>query len=154
MRRLSRDERGTVLLLICLYAMVAAAMVVVAVDVSAVFLARRSLASTADGAALAAAQSVDRASFYAAGGADTELPLSSAAAARAVDDYLRETGATSDYPDLRASAGVSSDGRTVTVRLTRTVALPMLGWSARLSERFPDGSVAVTADANARAPVR
>jgi Flp pilus assembly protein TadG len=92
-------------------------LVVVVVDASAVFLARRSLASATDGASLAAAQSVSSQSVYAKG-AGVQLPLDEVQAAVAryeVDGHPAE---------LNASVTHESTGDTVVVTGKRSVRLP------------------------------
>lgn len=127
-----RDDRGTVLLLTVFLGLVLVLLTVVVTDASAAFLARRSLASQADGAALAAAQEVDLAAFYA--GSGDVLPL--AGARDVVDAYV-----AAHFPDT-AVAAVDTDGTTVTVTLRRPLRLPLAlpGWG--------DGTV--TASATAR----
>ena len=73
-------EEGSILLLILGCVTIALLLVVVVVDASAVFLARRSLASDADGASIAAAQAVSRNTVYARG-AGARLPLDAVQAA-------------------------------------------------------------------------
>ncbi len=135
MRR--RGDDGSVLLLTIFLGVVAILATAVVVDASAAFLARRSLASQADGAALHAAQHVDLDAFYAGDG--TLLPL--ADAEQAVRDYV-----ATHFPGTEV-AGVSTDGTTVTVRLERRLDLPLA------PPGYADG-VTVTADATARLQVR
>ena len=114
-------------LLIIGFTTVAALLIVVGVDVSKVFLARRALSSAADAAALAAAQSVDRAAVYAgsADGCGGLLPIDSAVAAGRADASVAD-----DEPDLlhtfaRVGAPETTvDTGRVTVRLGGDVALP------------------------------
>lgn len=131
MRR-GRDD-GSVLLLTVFLGLVAVVATAVVVDASAAFLARRSLAGQADGAALHAAQHVDLDAFYA--GQGDLLPLADAEAAAA--DYV-----ATHFPDT-AVAAVTTDGTTVTVTLERRLALPLA------PPGYGDG-VTITADATAR----
>ena len=62
--RQPRQDEGTVLLLIIGLVVVAALLIAVVTDVSALYLERRDLISAADGAALAGAQSVDEETIY------------------------------------------------------------------------------------------
>ena len=110
----TRDEEGTILLLTLGCLMIALTLVVVVVDASAVFLARRTLASEADGASVAAAQAVSKPLIYAKG-AGARLPLTEVQAA--VAKY------TSD-PNLQASVEHEADGDTVVVTGRRQVNLP------------------------------
>lgn len=130
---MSRDDRGTVLLLTLILGLVLILATVVVVDASAAFLARRSLSSQADGAALHAAQSVDYAAFYAGDG--DLLPL--ADVERAAEEYV-----ATHFPGTFVS-GVTSDGHTVTVTLHKPLRLP-------LAPPGHAGTVTVTATATAR----
>ena len=114
---------------------IALILVVVVVDASAVFLARRSLASATDGASLAAAQSVSRQSIYLKG-AGAWLPLGEVEAA--VAQYEGD-----DHPsDLSASVAHETTGDTVVVTGRRAVRLPF-------SSFLGIGRVTVTATSRA-----
>lgn len=126
-------ERGTVLLLTLFLGLVLVLMTVVVVDASAAFLARRSLASAADGAALHAAQEVDLDTYYAGHG--DVLPL--ADPRDVVADYV-----ATHFPDTTV-VSATTDGTTVTVVLSRRLALPLA------PPGYADG-VTVTAEATAR----
>src|SRR3954452_5652414 len=92
-----RNDGGSLTVLVIGFTFILAVLIVVGVDVSKVFLARRSLSSVADAAALAAAQAADRAAIYAgAAGGGGVLPLDSATAAQQVDTSLAD-----DLPDLQ-----------------------------------------------------
>jgi hypothetical protein len=104
----------------------------VVVDASAVFLARRSLASEADGASVAAAQAVSKASVY-ANGAGARLPLAEVQAA--VAGYAQDG-------DLQASVEHGPDGDTVVVTGHRGVNLPFVSF-------LGVGPVSVTATSKA-----
>jgi Flp pilus assembly protein TadG len=138
MRR-PRGDDGQLLLLTMFFALVLVLLVAVVVDTSAAFLARRSLAGAADGAALAAAQSVDLRAYYAgAGGPD--LPL--AGVEDVVDAYVRDNLAGTEV----VAVDLVDRGTAVTVTLGRHLALPLAfpGYAAGLD---------VTATATARLPV-
>lgn len=112
----ARGDDGTIMLLTIGYVVLILGLVAVVVDVSAVLLARRSLAATCDGAALAAAQAVDTGALYTGGGGAQTLPLG------AVQD------AVSRYPvpdGTRLTAGIQNDAQ-VTVSGRRTVRLPLV----------------------------
>ena len=130
---MSRDDDGSVLLLTVFLGLVAILATAVVVDASAAFLARRNLASQADGAALHAAQEVDLDAFYA--GEGDLLPL--ADAEETVEEYV-----AAHFPGTSVAA-VTTDGTTVTVVLERHLDLPLAppGYA---------GGVTVTADATAR----
>ncbi|HEX4017378.1 MAG TPA: pilus assembly protein TadG-related protein [Frankiaceae bacterium] len=118
MSRRSRNDDGTILLLTLGCLSIALMLVVVVVDASAVFLARRSLASEADGASVAAAQSVSKAQVY-ANGAGARLPLNAVQAA--VANYA------ADGQNLQASVEHGTDGDSVVVTGHRAVSLPFAG---------------------------
>jgi uncharacterized membrane protein len=133
MRGRLKGDDGTILLLTLGYVVVVLALVAVVVDVSAVFLARRALAADCDGAALAAAQSVDTDMLYRQGSPTPELPLA------------RVQDAVAGYPvgdGVQLSAGLSN-GSDVTVSGRRTVQLPLVRFLGL-------GSVDVVASATAR----
>jgi len=116
-RRASADE-GTILLLTLGCVAIALMLVVVVVDASAVFLARRSLASEADGASVAAAQAVSKPQIY-THGAGARLPLAEVQAA--VTNYAQDG-------NLQASVEHGPDGDTVVVAGHRAVGLPFVGF--------------------------
>ncbi len=138
----SRGDDGTVLVLVLGLASVLIALVAVVADVSAAVLARRSLVSAADGAAVSAAQALDEERFYADGIAQG-VPLSADAVTQRVAAY--EAAARLDQPGLRL-AGTVEGGTTAVVSATRTVDLPLRRWTGR-------GPVRLTAEARARAPL-
>jgi hypothetical protein len=152
----SRPDDGSVTLLVIGYATILALLVVVGVDVSKAFLARRALSSVADAAALAAAQSLDRDAVYAGngGGCGDLLPLDPEAAARSaaltVDD---------DLPDLQhtfavvAPPATAVSGGTVSVHLAGDVALPFGHALAILLPGHADGRVHIDATSTAQSPV-
>ncbi|WP_250290273.1 MULTISPECIES: pilus assembly protein TadG-related protein [unclassified Frankia] len=135
-----RDE-GSILILTLGYVLVALMLALVVTDVSVVYLARRSLASAADGAALAAAQSVDETAIYTATGELQRLPLTAVAAT--VAQYQSDadpSGRTTLTAELVEPA---------TVRVTgiRTVTLPVVAI-------LGIGPLTVTASADAQSLVR
>ena len=112
----ARDDAGTILLLTLGCVALALMLVVVVVDASAVFLARRGLAADSDGAALAAAQSVSTARVY-AGGAGGRLPLA--------DVQRVVAGYDAGHPSmLTATVRHDTGGDTVIVSGRRDVRLP------------------------------
>lgn len=123
---MTRDERGQTTLLIVGFAVVLMMAVAVVVDVSAAYLQRQDLDSLADGAALvgadAGAQGED---VYAGGLGEARLDLFEAEARQAVDDYLVQTEAHSTYPGLSRTVEVDPATRSVRVRITAPLALPL-----------------------------
>jgi len=144
---LTRRDEGAVIPLVLVYALIAAAMAVAAIDASVAFLSWRGLNNLADGAALRAAQAVDEAALY-AGGSDGILPLSQEAADRAVADYL------ADSPDVEWRTVTAADGRSVGVTLHRQVHLPFVRILGVVDSSYADGRIPVEATARARAPIR
>jgi uncharacterized membrane protein len=134
-------EGGQISLLIIGFAAILLALVAVVVDASQVVLLRRALASVADGAALAAAQSVAERPLY-SGLARTSLPLDPAAARAAAVEHVSWVGGEARIlaVDVRAD--------TVTVVVAAQADLPLVG---QVTEAF-DGTT-VTATASARSPI-
>lgn len=133
-------EDGTILVLtLGLVALLLVAVAVV-VDVSAVVLAKRGVASAADEAAVSAAQALDTDALYTRG-LGREIPLNGSDAAARVAAY--EGDAAQSQPGLQLSVRV--EGTTAVVTGVRRVRppFPVLG----------QGPVTVTAVARAQAPV-
>lgn len=122
MNRLSRDDSGSVLPLVIGAVVIVLTLVTVVTDVSALWLQRRALQATVDGAALAGAQAVDLPSVY-AGGAHGDLRLDPRGARTAVTRYVRAVPTT--LRSLRVSS-VTVTGTTVTVRATALASPPFL----------------------------
>ena len=140
---MKRDE-GSVLLLVIGFAGLLLMLVAVVADVSAVVLAKRSVASAADGAAVSAAQALDLDALYARGLDSGRIPLDEASAGTRVAAY--EAQAAQSQPGLELVVDITPDGTTAVVRGVRMVDLPfgrMLGFEP----------VRVEAEARARAPV-
>lgn len=137
-----RDDEGSVTILVLGFTAVLLLLVGVVVNVSVVVLAKRSLASTADGAAVSAAQALDYPAFYARG-PDGGVPLSEAGVGDRLAAYQGQVAA--DLPGLQLTGYV--DGPyTVVVAASRQVGLPFGGW-------LGVGGIRVTAQARARAPL-
>jgi Flp pilus assembly protein TadG len=135
----SGDE-GQLILLILAYAIIAALLVTVVVDVSKVFLYRRSLVAAADGAALRAANQPDLAAVY--NGTGATLPLSRAGTNAAVRQYAVDAELADRFEGFDV-AGVETDGVTVTVTLRAAVPLPFVNLiSSHWSDGYPVRAVA------------
>ena len=133
-------EDGSVLLLVLGFAGILLTLVAVVADVSAVVLAKRSVASAADGAAVSAAQALDLDAVHSEG-LGAQLPLDTGLARARVAAYEGQVRA--QQPGLRLVLRL--EGRTAVVTGARTVRLPF---------RLPGtGPVRVSAVARARAPV-
>jgi hypothetical protein len=118
-------------------------MIVVVTDISKVFLVRRDLDATADGAVLAAANGL--AAIYTQGGAGENAQIDPDEARRLTAEYLDSVDASNRFDGLDWTADVN--GTTVTVHLTSAVDLPFQppGWQ---------GSADIASDAAAVVPIR
>ena len=102
------EDDGTVLLLIIGLVTIAALLVAVVTDVSALYLERRELVAAVDGAALAGAQAVDEESVYRDGlPASGPVPLNVAAAEQAARDYLADAGVLGPRTDVTVTASTT-----------------------------------------------
>lgn len=139
-----RREQGQLTpMLIGFVAIVLVAIVVVA-NASKAFLYRRSLASWADGAAIAAAQEVAEAAIYSGEFGDV-LPLAAGDAHDEVGAYAARHGLAGRFDEFTIADVTVSDDGTVTVEL-----------SARMDFVWAVGTdtgVTVTAHASAIAPI-
>ena len=117
------------------------------VDASRLFLARRSLAGLADGAALRGAHDIDEAALYRSGAAQV-LPLAGDRVRADVVAYVVAEAAANGMHGVRVTA-VSVRNSTVRVELATTEPVPVLG----LLVGSPRGEL-VTATAVARTAVR
>lgn len=125
------------------FAAVVLMMIVVVTDISKVFLVRRDLDATADGAVLAAANGL--AAIYAQPSAAGNAEIDPEQARRLTAEYLDSVDAGNRFSGLDWSADVT--GTTVTVTLTSSVDLPFEppGWQ---------GSADIASDAAAVVPIR
>jgi Flp pilus assembly protein TadG len=148
MSGLKDDDEGSVMILMIFMALIIAGLITVVTDVSTVFLAQREMQSTADGAALAAAQQADLQAVY-TGDLGAQLPLSHEQATAAINDYAanqsripHECSAVTyrvvvgPDGDGNARSGVQVDGQTVRVELTCKVPLPFI---SLVASAFTDG---------------
>jgi Flp pilus assembly protein TadG len=118
------------------------------VDASRLFLARRALASLADGAALRGAHDLDAAALYMAPASSDILPLSTSRVRADVVDYVAEQAAANGMAGVRVVTLRVTSG-TVQVGLSRTESIPLLG-----TLLGSPGGEQVTAYAAARTSVR
>jgi hypothetical protein len=116
------EESGQVTIMIIGFAVILLMAIGVTVDASAAYLARQSLATLADGAALAGADQLQGATVY-DGGLGERVPIDVNTARASVAEHLRATGAYADHPGLAASVDVAGDR--VIVRLTAPLDLPI-----------------------------
>jgi uncharacterized membrane protein len=139
-------DGGQLILLILVYAVIAGLLVTVVVNVSKVYLYRRSLVAAADGAALSAANQPDLASVY--NGSGSTLPLSESGTAAAVRLYAGDAELADRFEGFEIAA-VDTDGVVVTVTLRAKVPLPFVNL---ISTRWA-GGYPVDAVARARSPL-
>lgn len=118
MSRHRGGEQGSVTVMTIGFLVVIGLLLAVVVNASSAYLQRQELANLADGAALAAADGLDEAAFY----ADRRVELDPAESRRLVAGYLAGRDVT--------GVDVAVEGDTVAVRLEREVALPLTppGW--------------------------
>jgi uncharacterized membrane protein len=120
-----RDQHGQASVLIVGLAVVLAMTVALVVDTSAAYLQRQGLDTLADGAALRGADVGATGADVYENGVEERLELNAARARSAVAAYLRGTGAYGRFPGLSYSVGIDPAGRTVEVRLTAPLDLPL-----------------------------
>ena len=125
-------DGGSVMLLVLGFIAIIMIAIAVVTDVSAVFLQRRSLASIADGAALAGTQAVDLSGYYRRG-ASAGLSPDPTQVRAVVLEYVRNAQVAADMSGLVVES-VRVEGRTVLVRLRRTATAP---FSGLLRANFP-----------------
>lgn len=128
-----RDETGQVSVMIVGFFIVVALLIVVVVNSSAAFLQRQQLNNVADGAALVAADGLDRDVIYREG-IDQDLPLDLRRIRQIVGGYVATSGAVGTI------WRVSLDGERVHIHLEQPLDLALVppGWKS---------SSTVTADA-------
>jgi uncharacterized membrane protein len=139
-RQRPRGDDGTILVLTLGFVGILIVMVGVVVNVSSVVLAKRGVASAADGAAVSAAQALDLGALYERGLGE-QVPLAYADADQRVQAYA--SGARVGQPGLQLTLGLEGD--TAVVEAVRVVRPPFA--------LFGTGDVTVRAVARARAPV-
>lgn len=140
MSRRVRGDDGTILVLTLGFLAVLVVAAGVVANVSSVVLAKRGVASAADGAAVSAAQALDLTALYEQG-LGAEVPLSAADAGAPVQAYAAD--ARAGQPGLQLS--LTLDGTTAVVEGVRVVRPPF--------PLFGREQVTVRAVARARAPV-
>lgn len=121
---MKRDEQGQVTLLIIGLASILLMAIVVVIDASAAYLQRQGLDNLADGAALYGAD-LGSAGIYEQGLDGERLTQQEAAVEAAVRDYLVRSGAPAKYPGIDVGVSVEPIGRSVTVRLSAPLELPL-----------------------------
>ena len=121
-----RSESGQATVMIVGLATVLAVGVAVVTDASAAYLQRQGLDNLADGAALAGADlGAAGTEVYQGGLGDSRLMVTEAEARAAVHAYLQRAGAHAKYPGLKAYVDADPLSRTIRVRLTAPLHLPL-----------------------------
>lgn len=148
-RRGRSDDDGQIMILILGYVMIAVLLVIVAVDITALYLARTQLRDAADSTALDAADAADAGAVYQVGVHDN-VPLTDETVRSSARSYLDTYLPPNRVERLQLGAATGSpDGRTAVVQLSARVRLPLLGpvvsaWS---------GGITLTVESRARAAV-
>jgi Putative Flp pilus-assembly TadE/G-like len=124
-----RSEDGQITLLIIGFVMIVVLAVGVVANASKAFVYRRSLASWADGAAIAAAQSVAEDVLY-SGPVVDELPIAGSEARWVVDEYVVRNGLGRRFDELRVAVAVNPAAHTVTVEFAVRVPFVLGGDAA------------------------
>jgi uncharacterized membrane protein len=145
-----RQSRGSITPLILGFALVTMLLITVIVAASRIFLAQRALASAADGAAVAAADSLDEPAYYRRPAGIRALPLRESQVDAAVQQYVESAALAARFDSLEVSPALSPDATTVTVQLSARVKLPFVNAVMTASG---DGSWGVQAEGSARTPV-
>jgi hypothetical protein len=149
MRQRPAVDDGQIMIMLLGYVVIALMLVIVAVDSTAVHLARTQLLDAADAAALDAADAADSSTVYGSG-IHADVPLTTATVRSAASGYLSTYTPPARVQDLRLDDVTGTpDGRTAVVQLSANVRLPVLGpvvnaWS---------GGITVTVRSQARADV-
>jgi hypothetical protein len=153
-RRLRCDDEGSLIPLILFYFVVAATLVLVVTDASKYYLARRSLQSAADGAALASAQSVSSQGVYS--GTDHDALLLDGDVCQAVADYGSANHLADRFDELTMvgfpggtnDTCVATAATRVTVLARDTVRLPLVSILGVVDSKVAGGiTLTVTAHA-------
>jgi hypothetical protein len=148
-----RDDAGQILPLVLAYVLIALTLVIVVVDISAVHIQRDRLFALADGAALDAADALDRSRFYrdgaqAAGDETAAVPVSDESVRSSAAAYLRQAEPLAKLdPVAVAEPTGSPDGVTAQVTVAGRARLPLFSFA--VARWF--GGVPIRATAQARA---
>lgn len=142
-------DGGQIMILVLGYLLIALVLVIVTVDVTAVYFARTQLRDAADAAALDAADAADVDAVY-RGGVQRDVPLTDETVRSAAGGYLASYRVPGRLGDVMLGPATGSpDGATALVQLTARVHLPLLGpvvdaWA---------GGIALSVTSSARADV-
>ncbi|HRW19172.1 MAG TPA: pilus assembly protein TadG-related protein [Dermatophilaceae bacterium] len=149
-RSVPRREQGQVTVLVIGLLSIALVLILGAIDVTAVHLARVRLVDLADAAALDAADSLDEGGAY-TGGVGDAVTVSSQTVRSSASSYLAARAKPEGIASWAIAPGTGADGRdTAVVVVTARVELPMTG--GLLSALGQD--VTITVQSRARAPLQ
>ena len=124
-------DGGQLLLLLIAYVLIGFLLVLVVVDATSVHLQRTRLIALTDGAALDAADALDRARFYREGaagpGVSSPVPVSDETVHAAAESYLRTAADGARLQDIAVVRPTGTpDGVTAEVTLAAVARLPLL----------------------------
>lgn len=143
-------ERGQISLLILGFTVIALMLIIGAVDVTAVQLARARLFDAADSAALDASDALDNRSAY-AGGLRSAIEISEDSVRQSAAQYLAVQPRPHGISSWVLIDGTGSpDGQTAVIRLRGTADIPI---AAKVVAAF-GGSVDITVESRARSSLR
>jgi uncharacterized membrane protein len=145
-------DQGSISVLVLGYTAIAALLVIVGVDASAAFLARRALTAAADDAAVAAAGSLDTSAVYAGGlRCGQPLPVDPGQAVRAAGASIAsDTDLRHTFTDIAAPTTTVA-GTTATVDLSARARLPLSGVIGLIDPAARNG-VLIHVRSSARSP--
>lgn len=145
-----REDDGQIMLLSIAYGLVALALVLTVVSVSAIYLERKQLLALADAVAADAADAVDEGQYFGSDrGDEPTLPLTDASVQQAAQDYLAAAPAgVVDFERLAIAEPTGTpDGTAAQVSLSALVRPPLVTW---VISPWQDGfTVTVTSSAAA-----
>ena len=145
-----QSERGQISLLILGFTVIALMLIIGAVDVTAVQLARARLLDAADSAALDASDALDNGSAY-GGGLRSAIEISDALVRESAALYLAAAPRPRGVSSWALVDGTGSpDGQTAVIRLRGTADIPI---AAKVVAAF-GGSVDITVESRARSAIR
>lgn len=145
-----QPERGQISLLILGFTIIALTLIIGAVDVTAVQLARARLLDAADGAALEASDALDNSAAY-DGGLRASIAVSDASVRQSAAQYLAVAPRPHGISSWVLTDGTGSpDGQTAVIRLQGTADIPI---AASVVAAF-GGSVNITVESRARSGLR
>ena len=146
----NQRERGQISLLILGFTVIALMLIIGAVDVTAVQLARTRMLDAADSAALDASDALDNGSAYGKG-LGSAIEISNDSVRRSAAKYLVVQPRPHGISSWALVDGTGSpDGQTAVIRLRGTAEIPI---AAKVVAAF-GGSVEITVESRARSAIR